>query len=182
MAVIDKSNMVKQLNSKIEFPKDRYLLLCTDEKLAPSQGGNPMITRNWELISPEVIEINGEQVSIGGTKFTEYLVVKNLTGDDKKTAAEKTAASQARLVANYEKLGYTDDIDDENPVLIAKGKYADWICGSDENVQCKAPTPEERAKGKKVGAPIKGPDGKDIKTYYPKAIELLGLAEKPSAL
>ena len=38
------------------------------------------------------------------------------------------------------------------------------------------PTPEERAKGQKIGKPIKGPDGKDVVVYQLQIETILGLS------
>lgn len=180
MAIIDKSKTVAQLNNKIELPRDRYLCQCISEQFGPSQGGNPMITRKWQLVSPEQKEINGQNVVIAGTEFVQYLVVKNMVGDEKNSAEEKTAKSQARLLEDYKRLGFGDlDIDDENPKLIAKGIFADCICGSEESQQRKQPTPEQKAQ-RKMGDPILDSNGKPIVTYRPVLLEVLGVAEKPS--
>lgn len=174
MAIIDKSKTVANLSSKLALPRDHYVLRCISEKFAPSKAGNPMITREWELVFPETKEIGGQTVNVAGTKFLQYLTVKVADGNGG-WDAEKTAAAQGRLVADYDTLGFdSDNIDDENPALYAQGILADAICGSEESVQRKAQTPEQKAK-KELGEEIKV-DGKSVKSYRPVLSQLVGRA------
>jgi len=59
MAIVQQDKVVKPYNNKLPFPLDRYLCQCIEEKFAPSQKGNPMITREWQVVAPETVEING---------------------------------------------------------------------------------------------------------------------------
>jgi hypothetical protein len=172
MAIKKQTDTVIQLNSKTPIPQDRYVCRCTKESFGPSRNsGNLMITREWEIVSPEEVTIGDQKVQVAGQKLYQYLVTKNLED------AAKSDKSLGRVFDDYNALGFptADGIDDENPTLMAEGKYADIIIGAEESVARKDPTPEQRAK-RQLGDPIKDGNGKDIKTYRPVIKQIIGQA------
>lgn len=159
-------------NNKIPLPKDRRTLRCIEESFGLSQSsGNPMITRTWEIVEPNEIEIGDRKVDIDGVKVTQYLPTKN------KEDAEKSNKAFGRLVEDLKSLGYSEsEIDDENPPLIAKGKVVDAIVYGKENKSFKPPTAEEKKNGARFGQPIKDAQGKDVVVYQPQIETILGLS------
>lgn len=158
-------------HSKMTFPKDNYTLRCLEEEFSPSKStGNPMVTREWEIVCPNPVEIDGRQIDIDGLKITQRTMVGNLQDE------QKDAKAFGRFSEELKVLGFEgEDIDTENPPLIAKGKVVYAIVYGKEDVSRKSPTPEQKKKGQ-LGDPIKGPDGKDIKTYQLNIETILGLS------
>ena len=172
MAIVKATDTVVSLNSSTQLPTDRYIVRCKKEEFGISKSsGNPMITRTWEIVSPDTIVVNGQSVVIAGTEILQYLTLKNIEDD------AKTKAAVGRYLAENKKLGlYSDEVDNENPSLVCVGVVADAILASDENTRKKAPTPEQIAAGKKFGDNILGQDGKPIKSYQHKVGEILGVS------
>lgn len=165
MVAMKDPNAVGQWNRTIPFPTDRYLVRCIEEEFSESSSGNPMIVRTFELVQQAPIKVGDKQYDVDGQKITQYRVVKNADGQGG-WDAEKTSKSQETLREELTKVGYTEEsFDDENPPLIFKGKVFDAVVSGQKKTMYKAPTPEQVAKGHRVGDPIKGPDGKDTFTY-----------------
>ena len=55
MAIRNTTDGVGSWNNRMPFPKDRYQITCVEEELKSSSGGNPMIVRQWEIKSPDVV-------------------------------------------------------------------------------------------------------------------------------
>lgn len=166
------------LTSKDKLPQRRYAVRCIEETFGPSKSsGNPMITREWEIVDPEAVIINGVNKIVAGQKVKQYLTVLVL---DPKTGARDDAASDkalARLRDENANLGLpADSIDDENPQLCCKGLVADAICAADEYSPTEEPTAEERAAGQTRGKPVTYADGTEVKSYRPKLVQVLGLS------
>jgi|ERR1041385_4087862 hypothetical protein len=173
MAIRKLTDGVRGWNSKMPFPKDRYTLRCIEESFSPSKSsGNPMITREWEICAPELVVIGDKEVDIDGLKVQQYVVIDNIKD------AEKGNKAFGRFSDELTVLGFDDEegIDTEKPPLVAKGKVVDAIVYGKEDVSRKTPTKEQLKKGIKQGDPIKGPDGKDIKTYQLTIESILGLS------
>jgi hypothetical protein len=124
-----------------------------------------MIVRVWEVISPEIVSINGENKVLAGTKVTQYLPTISLKEDGSRDDA-KSDKALVRLRDENKALGLQwETIDDENPALECEGVIAEANIGPDEYSMKEPPTPEEVAQGIKVGKDRVGPDGKPLKGY-----------------
>lgn len=159
------SEGVSQWNNKMMFPKDRYTLQVIEEKHEPNSNGNPMLTRTLQIVAPELATVGDIKINVAGLKVTQMMVTKVADGNggwDK----EKSDAAFGRLRDDLLLFDPTlTEIDDENPPLIAKGKFVDAIIYGKENKSYKPPTPADIAQGKKIGEPIKDANGKDIVAY-----------------
>lgn len=178
MALKQQSETIVSLTSKIALPRDRYVALCMKEKFAPSQSGNPMITREWQVVQPEFVDIGGQKVVVSGVTFQQYLPTKVKDEEGRGWDEEKSSKALGRIFTDYNALGFptTEGIDDENPALHAEGVYADVILWSEESVARKNPTLEQKAK-RELGDPILDAEGKQIRTYQVKLLQVLGRAK-----
>lgn len=69
---IDMGSAPKSGNTS-RIPKDNYVFRIMEEpKFTQSQAGNNQLVFKMELVSPEVIEVDGTKVNIVGTEFTYY--------------------------------------------------------------------------------------------------------------
>ena len=180
MAERDLNSGVGIWNNKKPFPKDNYICRCIEEKFAPSGKGNPMVTRQWEIVSPEVVTVGDGQLSVVGVKFFQYLMTQVL--ENGQVDKDKSDKSFAKLAEDYKALGYDKtSIDDQNPPLIAKGKCAYIILWAKEDKQTKPLTNAERLAGKKVGEDIVDPaTGKPLIKYVLNVDQVLGIAPAPT--
>lgn len=159
------------------FPKNRYTLRCIEESLETSSSGNLMIKRTWEIYQPDPItSADGtKQLDIDGLKVDQYQMVRIFDGDE--VNQESTAKAISSLRDDLQMLGFDgDSFDDENPPLIAKGKVVDAVIYGKKSQSFMEPTAEERAKGQKVGKPIKDASGKDVIVYQLAIDQILGLS------
>jgi hypothetical protein len=172
MSIRNINEGVTNWNNKIPFPKDNYLCRCIEEKFAPSSTGNPMITRNWEIVSPETVTVGEKVVSVVGARVTQFLVTE--TKDDQ----VKSDKFFGQLRDDLQKLGYKETtLDTANPPLIAKGKGAYIIVYGKEQPSTKPLTNDQRMKGQKVGDPIIDPNtNKPVIAYQLQVETVLGEA------
>lgn len=178
MALVKKEDLQGKvevkLSSDIPLPRDRYTArCCKEEAVLAKSSGNLQLVRTWEIVQPDSFVYNGNVVKISGTQVIQYLPVKCFEEKDGKSAADRTASAQDRLFKENAKLGLAQEVDDEQPALECQGVIADVILASDEYVQRKEPTAEQRA-AKQMGDPIKDANGKEIKRYTPRFVEVLG--------
>lgn len=186
MAIRKMSDGISSWNSKMPFPKDAYILKCVEESFAPSKSsGNPMLTRTWEIISPEIIVIGDKQVNIGGVKLTQYRPVKCKNSKEEAEATgkewneEKSDKAFGSLRDELIAMGFdpNGEIDDENPPRWAENKTVLALCYGKKDVARKPPTREQLSKGIKQGDEIKDAYGKPIETYTPVIETVLSLAD-----
>lgn len=168
---------VSNWNNKVFFPTDRYTLHCVEEKFAPSNKGNPMITREFEIVSPAEIQIGDRKYNIAGLKIVQYrtVKVKDENGDWDTVKSDKSWGNfRDELLA----IGFDPEaeVDDENPPLEFKGKNIDAILYAREDVARKSVTPEQAAKGIRQGDPITDANDNEIKTYQIQLQSIQGLA------
>lgn len=107
----------KPLSSKVQLPKDAYVVRVIGEKFAPSKGsGNDMITLDLEIVHPEIVKDNqGNEIECGGHKFKTNF--HSLTSSDKKTQDWQ----RENLSKLWEAMGKsTEDVDWKNPPLYFK--------------------------------------------------------------
>lgn len=170
MAVRKGTDGVGQWTSKMYFPKGKYTLHCIDEELKRSQSGNPMLVRSFEIVAPDVIDLGDKKVNIAGNKVTQFRVTKT---SDPNTSDKCWSSYRDEL----EVVGVpqSEEIDDENPPCHFKGKTVEAVLSGDKRTVTADPTPEERAQGKRVGAPIMV-DGKEVISYQIQIDQILGLS------
>ena len=179
MSERDINSGVTSWRNNKPFPKDRYLCRCIEEKFAPSGSGNPMITRQWEIVSPETVTVGEGTMSVVGARVTQFLMTRVLDKGVEDKA--KTDKAFGQLADDYKAMGYTKStIDQDNPELIAKGKGADLIIYAKEDKQTKPLTNEDRLNGKKVGEPILDNSGQPIVKYQLQIEANIGLATLPA--
>lgn len=172
MAIVKRSETTSTLTQTDRLPKQRYSLRCLKEEFGPSKSsGNLMITRKWEIVSPETIEINGKQVEIAGVELNpQYVVIRNNNPDGTKDV-EKSNKSIGRFLNERHNLGLNaEEVDDEAPPLDLEGKIVDAICDAEESVM------RERSVNGKPGKEILDANGNKIVRYYPKVVEILGMS------
>jgi hypothetical protein len=178
MAIRKTSEGISQWNNKLPFPKDRYTIRCIEESFGLSKSSdNPMISRTWEVLTPELVTIGDKQVNVAGAKIQQYVVCKVKDPETGGWDAKKSDVKFGQLRDDLTALGYEgEEIDDENPPMIGMGKVVDAILYGKVNQSFREPTPEEKAQGKRVGQPIKDGAGNDVKTYQINIDTILGLA------
>ena len=180
MAIRNTENLPGSIRSTNRLPpRTRCTVRCIEEKFSVSQSsGNPMITRTWEVVSPEIININGEDKVLAGTKVQQYLPTMSMDENGERNDA-KSDKALARLRDENKVLGLTyEQIDDENPALECEGVIAEANLGPDEYSMKEPPTPEELALGQKFGKDRIGEDGKPVKGYR---IKLEGILSRSTS-
>lgn len=126
MAVKNYEKLKETVPSKLTMndelpPNGRYVMRCIEEVFSISKSSeNPMITRTWEVVSPEEIKIGDKLVGLAGEKFRQYLTTK-VIASEKNTfslaeVAKKSDAAYKRWMDENAKVGLpTEGFDDENP-------------------------------------------------------------------
>lgn len=183
MAVRNTTNLPGALRSTDQIANTRCVLRAIDEVFGESSSGNMMITREWEVVIPEAVTVNGVSKILAGTKVKQYLPTLCFKDDGSRDDA-KSDKALARLRDENAALKLPgDSIDDENPVLEIKNSieagqpvYADATVGSDEYTLKEPATPEQLAQGIKYGGDKIGADGKPEKGYRVKLVGILGRA------
>lgn len=139
-------------NFSIRLPRKSYRLRCIScefkrSKAKPDGGGNnPMLEREWEVISPETVTIKNEsgedsKVTISGLRVRDWLTM--------------TAKTGMIVRADSNRLG-VEPPDDEAPnTQIYLGKEANAILQ----------TTVDTAKDEETGKPILNSDDKPIVRY-----------------
>lgn len=170
---VDKTATTKAWNKNIFFPKDNYILRCKAAKFGPNSNGNPMVTLEWEIVNQEPKQIGDQLIDFDGVTIYQYSVLKVVAGDDQEEATKKAFARYAELLERCG-MDISEGIDDENPIM-PKGKVVHASVYGKENASFASPTPEQRAKGQKVGSILKDPiTGKDTIVYQPTIEQIYG--------
>ena len=180
MAIRKVSEGISQWNSKMEFPKDRYIIHCVEEEFGISKGsGNPMVTRTWEIIgndNGETIQVGDRVIGIAGAKITQYRPTRVYTEDKEGWDPQKSDKAFGSFRDELIVCGFEDaEIDDENPPLFMKGKTVEAVVYGKKDTSRKPQTPEQK-KHNQPGDPIKDADGKEIATYQLQIEMILGLS------
>jgi len=170
---------MKKWNMDVVFEhQSNYILRCVEEKFAPSNKENPMITLSLEVVSPESMEVAGEEFNIAGTPIKYYQNVQ--TFDKGELDTEKTADNKRHLLALYTAFEIPVDENNfnaENPVLGFKGKVVYAELDNDQKTKRKSPTKDQLSKGIKEGDVLINPvTKKELKTNYPKIVQIFGPA------
>lgn len=168
---VDRTKTASGWNNKTFWPKDNYILRCIDAEVGVSSTDNPMVTLEWEVVNCDPKQIGDKLVDFEGAKFKSHHVTR-VEGDE-----QKSQSMFNRYAEILEKCGIdtSEGFDDENPPT-PKGKVVHACVYGKEQPSLASPTPEERAKGKKVGEPIKDPiTNKPVITYQPQIETIYGL-------
>jgi|ERR1044071_4080839 hypothetical protein len=168
---VDRTKTTKMWGNKIPFPKDNYVLRCVSQEFKPNSNNNPMVTLEWEIVNQEPKQIGADLIEFDGLKFSSYHVIKVLDDEEASNKAFN------RFCEMLEKCGIdtSEGIDDENPPSL-KSKIVYACVYGREQPSYASPTPEERAKGLKVGKVLKDPiTKKDVINYQPTIEQIYGL-------
>lgn len=158
------------LASTFAIPTGSYRVRVINTKLGKSNAGNPMTTLGCEIISPEVVEVDGEEKSVAGRPFNLYLVhIPSLVGAQR-------VSSQGQVFEFMDRLNLKSmmkDGDTSNPKYVTEhhkeyflGMMFDIILRAKTNIKRKKLTDEDKAAGKKSGDPILDGEGKEIIDGY----------------
>jgi len=150
----NETKTVGKFKSSMIFPRDNYVVRCTEDEFGQSNKGNAMFTLNFEIDRPEEIEIAGERVNVAGVKTQPTWVVTKVF-EDGVLNEQKSAAAIKRANELMASLG-EPPLDPENPQLALKGKLFHVRAFGKSEPVLKAQTAEQRAAGK-PGDPIKNP-------------------------
>lgn len=174
--------MSKKWNSEIQFPTDSdYINRIVGATFAPSKKGNPMLTLNFEVVSPQEKEVAGEQVVLAGVKSTRYFVTQSLdeSGEVDVEKSQRAADTLKELCAKLK----IDDVNFENidtkPFL---GKLVYTAMSSNVVERRKEPTAAQIAAAKAAGKRPEGDimkhpiTGKNLINYWPQIDDIFGLA------
>ena len=184
MAVRNVTDLPGQLRSTDRIPPTSVVLRAIKETFAPSKSsGNPMITREWEVVAPETVMVNGTAKFIAGLKLQQYLPTMSLNPDGSRNDAKSDKALARLRDENIALRLPADAIDDENPELhidlaikANQPIYADGKIDADAYELRNPPTPEQLAQGIKVGSPKLGADGKPEQGFRVKLSGIYGRA------
>lgn len=179
-------------NATIPFPTDTcFVARITKATFGPSKSsGNPMITVESEVVSPETYTIGDQEVNIAGVKVRPQYFTTKAVGDDGKTENARKrvfVSTDPSAPSLWEKLELDGSKEDpENPnVKQLEGLYIMVQMSSDEQVQRKTPTADQIAKAKKSGTRPEGDVMKNPKTgaklvkYWPQVDEIFGVTTAP---
>jgi hypothetical protein len=170
--------MSKKYTSQHQFPQDNYLVRCTSAGFGPSKtSGKPMITLEFEILSPEVVEIGGEQFTVAGIQTRpSYHVTQSIDGEGN-LDAEKTETIKENLDKLCEAFQLPLIDNPENPVVDTfVGKVVWALVNSEKFEKRKSPTADQLKRGEKQGDILKNPiTGEPLVSYYPKIERFFGV-------
>lgn len=172
--------MSKKWNSDIMFPTDsNYIARIVGASFGPASTGTPMITLDWEVVSPQEKEVAGESITVAGVKVKTRYVTDAKDSED----TEAKGNIRSRVKDTLEKLGYEGEIDWDNLNVDAlKGKLVYVQMSANIVQQRKEPTLEQIAAAKKSGKRAEGTimkhpvTGKELIQYWPQIDEIFELA------
>lgn len=199
--------MAEQWHSGIQFPTDsNFVNRITGAEFKKSKSsGNPMLEIDFEVISPETVEIAGEQINIAGVMTKSYYTTKTFITDKGETSVdeEKSAKNLERLLSTKQdrpglirvlfpdKPEYADNFNPENPdAQMLKDMVGLCVLtqmSPKTEKRTKNPTLEQiaTAKAKReypVGDVMKHPvTGKELIAYRPEIREIFALAPEGAA-
>lgn len=177
--------MATKWNSNVMFPTDScFVNRIVGAGFAPSKGkGNPCITVDCELVSPQTYEVGDETIILAAIKTTNYFATQVLN-DDKTVNEETTAKCQENVKELWRKLELNpDEINWDNiDVSVLRGKLILTMMSPDIEPRRKNPTSAQLAEAKKTGRRAEGDilknpvTGKALIQYWPKIREIFGIA------
>lgn len=168
----NKTENAKLWNFRLFFPTDNYIIRCLSQESGVSSNDNPMTVCEWEIVNATPRMIGEQLIDFDGVKFKSYHVTA--VKDD----AEKSQNAFNAFDEILRKAGHdtSEGWDDENPPQVLKGKVFYAALAGKEQPMFKSPTPEQVAKGQKMGDPLKDPiTGKDVTSWNINLSTLFGL-------
>lgn len=183
---------MKQWNASIQFPADSdYVLRITDAEFGDSKrSGNPMLTIETEIVSPDAKEVAGEMITVAGvTPKKFYIVTGNVSKPDDDTNLVRAKERLSLLLPNDIELVKNMDGTNVSPEIVSKLKgllfYA--VVSSKATPKRKSPTQaqieEAKANGKEPeGDVMKNPiTGEPLNYYVVEVGEIFGPAPASKA-
>lgn len=181
MPIVKKDETTKGLSLRVQLPNTKCAIQCMDEKFEESKNsGNFHIHRSWQVINAPLVNVNGDFIDINGVELEQYLTTKWSDGKGGFLAVTDTKVKKGlgRVYENFEILKIElPELDTDNPSLVCKGFVADAVIGSQAQDLRDAPTPEQIAKGQKVGDVRKDENGKPIQIFRPNISYFTGPSE-----
>lgn len=185
--------MAKKWSAAVMIPtSSEYANRITGASFSPSKSsGNPMVTVECEVVTPQEVEVGGEQVNIAGVSTTNYFVTTVIDPKTKTVDEEATAKKRGQFREFWEKCGLdSSEINWDNiEVKKLEGKVLLTQMESEMEEKRATPTAEQIAKAKEKGVRPEGTimknpvTGKPLVNYWPKIREFFGLSpdQTPSA-
>lgn len=190
-----------QWNSNIQFPTDsNFVNRITSVEFGPSKSSNnPMFTVKCEVISPDAVDVGGEQVGISGVETTNYFTTKTFVKEkDGSTSIDEVKSAKnlkncKELIAKLfpDKPEYLENYNPENPdaemVKAMVGLCILTQMSPKIEPKRKNPTSEQIAKAKALGKHPEGDvmnnpvTGKPLTRYTPEIREIFALAPEGAA-
>jgi hypothetical protein len=181
MAVVSRKDIATQvtktLDSRTRLPKKTYILECIKQEFGISKNSKqPMVTRYWQILTPETLRIDGVETTVAGTEMIQYRPLRS-NGNKEKNITPETATANAldRYFTDNGLMGLNSETVDQDagPEDTAEGLKVAAICyGKD-----KSPTEDPDEPGGKR-EPIYDPvTGKPLERYENVIGEILGLAK-----
>lgn len=170
--------MAKSWNSKLGWFNDNYILNVLSATFGPSAKGSPMITFQFEVMSPQTVTINGEEITVAGAKITHRAVTQSKTANGEVDVI-KTEKMAQRLEALYKAFGLDfSAFNAENADTSGfEGKKV-WAFVDHEIVeQRKSPTAEQIANKQLGDIAVNPVTGDKLQNFYPGIKEFFGLAQ-----
>lgn len=177
MATVPRSETTKTLNSRVQLPNTRAALQCIKEEYVESKNsGNMMLHRTLQVIEHAPVSIDNTPYDVSGVELEQYIVLKKSNGQGGFLPNDHPDAKKAlgRAYDDRDACGLEGDIDPENPTLDAQGKVFDAMIGSEEQKRFHPPTAEQIAKGQKIGDAMLDDNGKQVVSFRPKLLYILG--------
>lgn len=175
--------MSKKWNSNVQYPNDtNFINRVIGATFAPSNSGNPMITLEFEVVSPAEVEVAGDMYNIAGVKCKQYYPTTVL--ENSVVNGEKTSSARERVKTLFNRFELDPLTIDWDNVDVSgfRGKCILSHMKPDVDEQRKNPTAAqiEEAKRKGIrpeGDVLKHPvTGKALISYWPKIVEIFALA------
>lgn len=178
--------MSTKWNADIMFPSDNcFQNRIVSVKCAPSNDGNPMLTMEFEVVSPTTYEIPGVgEVDITNVKAKLNQVYK-MFNEDGSVDIEATGRCQKRVEELLTNLGVPkEEINWDNlgPIVAyLKGNIVMTNMNSKIDKQRKTPTSSQIEEARKTGKRAEGDimkhpmTGKELIKYWPNIVEVYGI-------
>jgi hypothetical protein len=168
--------MAKKWSAQLKFPTTSDTICrIVGASFGPSNSsGNPMVTVETEIVTPEEVEIDGEMVTISGVKAKNYFVTEVKDDAEKTTKRRETFQHFWSVILEIKEPINWDNIDTK-PML---GKLVMTFMEPEEEERRADPTAAERAKDKNAkGKVLINPKTRrPMVNYWPKIREFFGLA------
>lgn len=162
------------------YPTDSdYVARIVGATFGAAATGTPMITLDWEVVSPQEKEVAGEMITVAGVKIKS----RNVTDAKDTEDIEAKENIRNRVKDMFAKLGQEGEIDWDNVnVEPLRGKLVYLQIGCSVQEQRKNPTLAQIEAAKKSGKRAEGDimkhpiTGKKLVQYWPQIDEIFGLA------